>query len=375
VDTPRSVEVRTWSAPRVVEVDPRTDSRWEAFVESSPDALVYHHPAWLEVLQRTYGYDVVALAYVNTENAILGVLPLCKKRGTLSGRRLSSLPHTPVAGPLAGDPAIASALVEDAIARTRSSSRTRLQIKYSSAELDGLVPGLGIAPWSDAYVMDIPEDPSGIRFGNTRNHARIRWAVNKAMKAGVTVRTGEDESDLRRWHDLYLRTMRSHAVPPHPFEFFLSASTILGPRNQMLLLLAERGGDREDLLAGSVFFMYGQTVFYAFSALRRDAAHLRPNELIQWDVIHRACADGFRRYELGGGLDEDPRLAAFKRKWGARPVTRFRYYFPFDATKPSSRGELYQPETTLRRHAFAAIWRRLPLPVTAILGRWLYRYA
>jgi Acetyltransferase (GNAT) domain len=376
VETPLSVQARPSSVSRVVEIDPRTDSRWEAFVSSRPDALVYHHPAWLEVLQRTYGYAVVALAYVDSDDTVLGVLPLCRKRGFLSGRRLSSLPHTPVAGPLAHDPAIASALIEAAIVRARSTSRTQLQIKYSSTELDGLVPGLGRAPWSEAYVMDIPEDSSGIRFGNARNHARVRWAVNKAVKAGVTVRSGEDDADLRRWHDLYLRTMRSHAVPPHPFEFFLSAKTILAPRNLMLLLLAEQGGDRENLLAGSVFFMYGRTIFYAFSALRRDAAHLRPNELIQWDVIHRASAEGLRRYELGGGLDEDPRLAAFKRKWGARPVTRFRYYFPFDeSTDGSRRGELYQPETTLRRRLSAGVWRRLPLPVTAIFGRWLYRYA
>ena len=39
---------------RVVEVDPQTDPRWEAFVAAHPDGLVYHHPAWLQALQPTW---------------------------------------------------------------------------------------------------------------------------------------------------------------------------------------------------------------------------------------------------------------------------------------------------------------------------------
>lgn len=364
------------SPARIIEVDPHTDARWEKFIATHPDSLVYHHPAWLDVLQRTYGYAVLGLAYVGPGDSILGVLPLCRKRGLVSGRRLSSLPHTPIAGPLARDAAIASALVDAAIARAKAKSGTRLQIKYSSAELAATVPGLTAVPWSDAYVMDLPKNPERLRFGNARNHARVKWAINKAVKAGVTVRTGEGEDDIRRWHDLYLLTMRSHAVPPHPLEFFSFADATLRPRNLMLLLLAEQGSNRQNLLAGSVFFMYGKTMFYAFSALRRDAAHLRPNELIQWEAMHLASAGGFCRYELGGGLDEDPGLAAFKRKWGAQGFTRFRYYFPSDEGRATThRGELYQPQTTRRRRVLAAAWRRLPLSATAILGRWLYRYA
>jgi hypothetical protein len=363
--------------PRIIEVDPHEDPRWAEFVSSHPDALVYHHPAWLDVLQRTYGYPVVALAYLDPEDSFLGILPLCRKRGLLSGRRLSSLPHTPVAGPLACDTSIAAALIREAIARTTAVRGMRLQIKHPTPEFDGIANGLKAVPWSDAYVIEFPNEPGPIRFGNSRNHARVKWAVNKAIKAGVTVRTAEDEEDVRRWHALYLRTMKERAVPPYPLEFFSTAFATLAPQKLMLLLLAEQGSDRNRLLSGSVFFMHARTIFWAFSALRRDATHLRPSELIQWEAIHTAREAGFRRYELGTGDAQGEGLAAYKRKWGASSVVRFRYYFPFDGSnrRPRRRRELYRPETDLQHRALAAVWRRLPLAATAVLGRWLYRYA
>lgn len=36
----------------IVELDPWRDSRWETFVLGHPDATIYHHPAWLKVLER-----------------------------------------------------------------------------------------------------------------------------------------------------------------------------------------------------------------------------------------------------------------------------------------------------------------------------------
>ena len=40
----------------VVDIDPVADSRYDAFVHAHPDALIYHHPAWLEVLAKENGH-------------------------------------------------------------------------------------------------------------------------------------------------------------------------------------------------------------------------------------------------------------------------------------------------------------------------------
>jgi CelD/BcsL family acetyltransferase involved in cellulose biosynthesis len=359
------------TAGRVLEVDPFTDARWETFVAGHPDAIVYQHPRWLEVLQSAYGYELVPLAYVESSGAVSGVLPLLRTRGLFTGRRLSSLPHTPVAGPLASSATATAALVAAAVDRVRADGRTRLQLKVREPTLDGLVNGLSGIAWEPSYVLDLPDDPERLRFGNTRNHGRIKWAVNKAGRLHVRARRADTEDDLSAWYSLYLETMREHGVPPRPYRFFVCAWRTLAPQGQIRLLLAEQAeGSATRLLAGSVFLLFGSTVFYAFTGGSREHLSLRPNDLIQWHAIHDAAKDGFDRFDFGEVGQNDAGLADFKSKWGAVARPFYRYYYPERAGGENGfAGHLDR----LRRPATSA-WRRLPLRVTAVAGAWIYRY-
>src|ERR1700761_9062199 len=94
----------------IVEVDPWKDPRWEAFVLGHPDATIYHHPAWLKVLEREYPQRSLFLACEDADGTLRGIFPLLYTRGLpfskgnpLTGPRLSSLPRTPLAGPLGAD--------------------------------------------------------------------------------------------------------------------------------------------------------------------------------------------------------------------------------------------------------------------------------
>src|SRR4051812_23606663 len=119
---------------RVVAANYRSDPRWELFVASHPDATVYHHPAWLRVLERTYGYKPVNLACQDARGQLQGVLPLCATRGPITGRGLASLPRTPLAGPIAVDGAALAALVRAAIERVQVGSGAILQLKVPSTQ-------------------------------------------------------------------------------------------------------------------------------------------------------------------------------------------------------------------------------------------------
>ncbi len=107
---------------RVREVDFRQDPRWLEFISVHPDALIYHHPIWLSALESEYGRKCVTLACEDAEGRFQGILPLLQTRGVpirisrhQIGRRLSSLPRTPLAGPLATSNVVAAALVRAAV--------------------------------------------------------------------------------------------------------------------------------------------------------------------------------------------------------------------------------------------------------------------
>ena len=143
---------RSASDLRVVELDPLSDPRWEAFVAARPERLVYHHRGWLEALARGYGHSPLGLACEGDGGALKGVLPLCETRGLVSGRRLVSLPHTPVAGALTTAPAVTRALLEAAVRRVRGTRASSLQIKAGLEQLEGVPDGMVGRPWSETYL-------------------------------------------------------------------------------------------------------------------------------------------------------------------------------------------------------------------------------
>jgi CelD/BcsL family acetyltransferase involved in cellulose biosynthesis len=361
---------------RVVEVDPQTDARWERFVATHPHGLIYHHPAWLDTLQREYGGRVLGLACEDSRRQLRGVLPLMYTKGLpfrandqLVGGRLSSLPRTPVSGPLGLDKAATAALVRSALERARARG-TRLQLKMAVPLSKGMVEGMVGIPWRLSYVLNLTRNAEDLRIGDGRARRRIAWAVNKAKRLGVEVRAAETERELRAWYVLYLATMRGLGVLPRSYRFFRAAWEILQPRGLMRLLIAEQKGiARSRLLAGSLFLMFGDTVSYAFTGWHRADHALRANDLVHWQAIQDACRQGFRRYDFGEVSGGQEGLAAFKSKWGGEPRQLYRYYYPApDRHETGSR-----EAGTLHRFGRAA-WRRLPLTATARVGNWLYSY-
>jgi hypothetical protein len=360
---------------RVIEINPDTDPRYEAFVAGHPDAFVYHHPAWLQVLERENRARPVCLAYEDSAGRLSGVLALLPTRGLpfggqLTGRRLSSLPRTPVAGPLASDAEAAAALILAAKERIADRRDIQLQIKMASDELNGLVDGVAGGRWRPYYVVELPDRVEDLRFGSSRRHARIRATVNKATRLHLRVREADSERDLRAWYELYLETMRWHALPPRPYRFFQAAWELLRPRGFLRLLLAELH-EKHDvrLFAGSIFLLFGSTFFYAFNGTSRQNSSLSANDVIQWRAIHDACRQGFRYYDLGEVPEGHHGLAEFKGKWGSRRKCFYRYYYP--APRKFESGAVSTNRTT---QLMISIWRKLPLKATTVMGDWIYRY-
>lgn len=356
---------------RVLAIDPESDPRWRAYVSLHPHALIYHHPFWVQVLRQTYGYKPAALACEDDCGTIRGILPLFQTHGLITGRKLVSLPHTPVAGPLADDAAATAALIRSAAECATAESRTRVELKLSSAVAADVIGRDICIPWEESYMLSLPQDPEKLRFGNSRNHARIRWSLNKAERLGVNIRIADNENDLRAWYQLYLETMRWHAVPPRSFHFFATAWAILRPAGMLRLVLAEQSrSEPRKLLAGSIFLMFGRTVFYGFNGRRRENLSLRPNDLIQSRAIQDACREGYQNYDFGEVGETNQGLAEFKTKWGALPQRYYRFYYPAPNRVAT---EVLREDSALHRMG-KIIWRRLPLGATAECGRWIYRY-
>ncbi|MGA8182233.1 MAG: GNAT family N-acetyltransferase [Terriglobia bacterium] len=360
---------------RVIETDPSADPRWDGFVKSHPRGLIYHHSLWLAALQNEFGQNALSLACVDENNEFKGIFPLLYTRGLpfrlrrigrhFTGRRLASLPRTPVAGPLSNSPGAERVLLLEAARRAKESPGTTVQIKTDTNCLADVPDGIKGALWRNSYVLNLPgETGSKVRFGNAKEHHKVAWAVNRGLRLGVKVREAKNEEDLAEWYRLYLATMRRVVALPRPYHFFEELWRKMRPQEMMKLLLAEKAGaGGVQMLAGSVFLSYGSTVHYAFTGCNALAFATHANDLLQWEAIHAASKEGFRYYDFGEVVEHRPELARFKLKWCATTVPLYRYHFP-TADSLETRAAVEPLNFAWVRE----IWQCLPLVMTRSFG-------
>lgn len=358
----------------VVEKDSGIDAAWEAFVRARPDATVYQHPLWFNALEREYKRKGIRLVCTDERGDMMGLLPILATKGLpfhvgnplVVGPRLSSLPRTPFSGMVTENDMAAVLLIRKAMEKVKEQGEMRLQIKPLMGQESLAIEGVVRIPWRPSFVVKLPQREGDLRFGNSRNHSRIKWSVNKMIREGVSIREGESEDDLKKWYPLYLKTMRRNGAHVRSYRFIKHVWDLLRPRGMMRLLLAEsQNGRKRTLLAGSIFLMFNKTVFYAFNGGLRES---RANDLIQWRAIHDACKEGYTSYDLGEVSKSHRSLADFKRKWGSEKKQLFHYYYPSKGIQ-----EVGLDENCLSG-MIGRIWPRMPLKLTEWISDWVNYY-
>lgn len=361
---------------KILEADSSNDNEIEQFLLQFEDSTIYHHPGWLELLRRETNQRAIKLIVRDEQDKLIGYLPLLSTKGfplqlggQVAKRRFSSLPRTPIGGPVAADDDICKSLIKYAAVNYLSDKKSVLQIKSYSDCYTGIIENLVCLPWRDNFQVEFNSGEE-LRFGNSRNHSAINRAVKKAIKTGVRTRRANTPEELLLWHRLYLDTMRFHMTPPRSFEFFRDMWQLLSPGKLCHLQLAElKTKDGLKIIAGSVFLYFNKTYFYAFNGSSREFFEYRPNDLLHWEAIHSAKEEGYKLYDLGEVPVDQSGLAAYKSKWANVTKKIFHYYYPLTPQKEN----LQLQGTGTEVGMLKKLWQYIPLSLTEKIGKIIYK--
>lgn len=354
-------------------VDPRQEPGWDYQVSSHPGATVFHSSGWARVLVESYGFHPCYFVR-RVEGGIAGAWPVMEVCTPLRPRRGVSLPFTDSCKPMsAEDPAPSpappvSASLEEAARRDpllgealrMGRSRGWRSIEFREAEA-----------WTGSVA------PSVMFYGHTINlcggeeavwdrcASAVRRAVRKADAGALRCVIATDELAMKTYYGLHCLTRRRHGAPPQPYRFFDRIRHHLIQQGQGFVVLAMK----EDLaVAGAVFLRWGRKALYKFGASNEEFQALRPNNLVFREAI-RSCIDrGCESLDLGRTSLDNAGLRRFKLGWGASE--RMIPYYRFDLG--SGRVE---PTPDMTSGWQAQIFRRLPLPLSRLIGRLTYRFA
>jgi hypothetical protein len=371
------MEINSLKEYKVSEETSEIDKEWISFIQERAECSIYYHPAWLRVLEEETNQKITKLVCRDNKEELVGILPLQNTKGMPFGiggtpaiKRMSSLPRTPIGGLVAINDEVADILISKAIEISNKNSKYRLQIKSFNGGLNERISVLSKYYWREFYFTDIPKYPEELRFGNSKNHTKIKWGVNKAIKNGIKIRYSDSEKDLLQWYNLYLDTMKFHTTPPRSLRFFKSLWKNLKAEGLMQLVLAElEDSGKQRIIAGSIFLTFNKIVVYAFNGSDRDVFELRPNDLIHWTVIHDAQKKGFEIYDWGEVTRGQEGLAAYKEKWSSKKLNMYHYYFP--GFEKIGEDDI---DSGIKEGLLKNLWGLLPLKITSIIGTQIFKY-
>ena len=325
---------------------------------ATPGAGVFHHRAWLALVNRSYGFPMTACCIVDASGTIRAGAPLALVTGGLRPARLTSVPLAHECAPLPApehDHALATKLVHglDELRRTLR----------MPAELRGPV-----AAHPSAHVSDPqPRASHPARPGSGAKWCGAAAAIRRSSRTPAgrsgTGSSMERRTDARALADLYrlrLETHRRRGLPTEPRRFILGLAHLFDRGLGCVMLLR----DRSRAVAGAVLLCFNGRLVYGYGAADR-AAPPRPDDLLVLEAIRWGCHAGMRTLDLGRTALSDVGVREFNLSWGAEESV-LAYHQLRDDPPPA-------PEQAGGSWTGPLI-RRSPSIVSRLVGEWTYRY-
>ncbi len=323
-------------------------TRWDAYVGAHAEATGYHYWAWRQVFEQGLGHRCHYLG-ASVNGRLAGVLPLVEVTSWLFGRALSSLPYVNYGGVLADSPAVADQLVEAAAAIAAERRLEHVVLRHQRRAL----PALPARTHKVTMVLPLAASTASMWDGLDK---KVRNQIRKAEKSGLSIRTGGEEL-LDDFYGVFATNMRDLGTPVYGRPLF-AAILAADPGNAHLHVVYLGA----QAIACSLSYGYGTTIEVPSASSLREHRALCPNHLLYWTMIQKGIADGRTRFDFGRSTLNDGTFH-FKEQWGARCEQLYwEYRLIGDAALPT------EDRQSTRYQKKIEAWKRLPLPVTKMLG-------
>jgi serine/alanine adding enzyme len=339
-----------------VEVNPDIPvEEWQSYVGSHPEGNYYHLPQWQEVIKESLNHRPFYLFAKNGEGELCGILPLFQIRSVLTGRRLVSLPFSHTCGPLADSEDTVRLLIDRAKSLCDELSCSYMEIRT----MQPLSLGLEVNDHFFAHVLKLSEPRLMWQKTLDRN---ARWAVGKARREGVVVKSHDSTEAFEVFHAINLQTKRRLGVPGHHKDFFMAIRKHM--KQYARLYLAEL---QNKFVAGALMINFNGVAGYAYAG--SDSRYLKqcPNDLLAWQAIEDSYNNGFRSFDLGKTDPANVGLSHFKEKWGAEPQRLHFHYYPRAPVLVSSN------RSGMKYRLVTSVWKRVPLPLVRVFSPTVFR--
>jgi FemAB-related protein (PEP-CTERM system-associated) len=326
--------------------------RWNRYVDSHPEATVFHRAEW-DTVVRAAGRHATHFLFVEARGEIQGVLPLAHVRSWFFGNALVSTPFCVYGGILSSSDEAHAALRDAACELAK-------RLRVDCLELRNRKRQHPDWPCKDLYVTfrkEIDPDPEkNLKAIPRKQRAMVRKGIKNDL-------VGERDPDVDRFFRIYSESMRNLGTPVFPRKLFQVLREQFGESCEVLTVT------RDGTPISSVLSLYFRDeVLPYYGGGTAEARALAASDFMYWDLMRRACERGLRVFDYGRSK-RDVGSYRFKKHWGFDPEPLYYEYFLVRAGSVPDVNPL-NPRYRLLIEA----WKRLPLKLTQLLGPRIARH-
>jgi FemAB-related protein (PEP-CTERM system-associated) len=323
-------------------------SEWNQYVLKSGQASLFHRMEWKNLIEREFGYEA---RYLLAEEGgrIRGILPLFLVSNWIQGRALISTPFAVYGGVCADSKAAEIDLQKAAceMAEREAVEYLELRTRYPVAQ-----NGFHVKELYVTFDCSLESDSETL-FG--RLPKDTRYMVRRGRKNGL--RLESDPALLDTFYKIYARSVHHLGTPVFSRHYFATLREEFGEAVEIAVVW-----QGSQAVAAVLSFRFRDSLLPYYGGSTPEGRELGANNFMYWELIHRACERGLRRYDFGRS-----KLGTgsyfFKAQWKMeeKPLP-YLYYLVRRRTLPN-----FSPANSRFRIA-VELWKHMPLPLTKVLG-------
>ncbi len=331
MDTPQGT-LTAWHCPE-------TDNpAWDKFLNTTAFGHFYQSSVWAQV--RTIDGWQPLITIVTLNDQLIGGFQILLRSKSYLGK-IGLLLKGPIVD--SDDPMIISFVIS-ILKKTAQSYKIRALIGQppdNDKKIHSMLMKSDFSPnqlehaiKNNTLVIDLQKNLDEI-FSAIRKSRRTN--INKAIRTGVSVSEG-DRNDLSTFFHYMLETCKRQQVSPSPSsENFLTQMWDIFSRNgNIKLFFSEFAGK---YISANLVVLFGNTAYLWKFGWSGNLANNHPNEMLNWEIIKWAKANGFSYADMGA---IDTKLADIL--WHGETITG-EFLNSYSYFKVSFGGEVLQLQT------------------------------
>jgi FemAB-related protein (PEP-CTERM system-associated) len=326
---------------------------WDAFVRNTPGGSPFHLLAWKRAVETAFRHRAHYLMAVRG-GGLEGVLPLFEVRGLLGGRGLVSVPYGVYGGICATSASARETLVQASRELAGRVKAEYVELRHRSGQEVDL-------PTKSLYVTFSRPIESSEEANLNAIPRKQRRMTRQGLKHGLRAEFGLQHLD--RFYDIYAHSVHSLGSPVFPRRLFHAISQEFGKDCELLTIWKDAAP-----VSGVLTLLFEDQVLPYYGGARQEALAFAVNDFMYWELLCHAAKAGYRTFDFGRSR-EGTGAYNFKRHWGFEPVPLPYQYALLDGGQMPN----LSPSNP-KMHLAVEAWKRMPLPVTKLVGPLLTRY-